>query len=129
MSKKTADLPGPLAKTPKGASVFQASASDQDDELSEMLFRQLKKIDSYIPGSQDTLLGLAYKAGSRVAARKSYPVYLKLKKLVDSGVTVYSASKLLKIPYSTCYSYNKMTKLEIDRLKSMEKEKKKTINK
>jgi transaldolase len=92
----------------------------QEDEKSKEVFAQLKKISNFVPGSTESLLSMALKTGSRVANPKNYQDYLKVKELLDSGVSVFSMPKIVKIPYTTCYAYSKMTTEDIKKLKDRE---------
>jgi hypothetical protein len=85
------------------------------------IFDHLKKINEFLPGTKDSLLGLVYKSGDRVTKPRSYADYLAVRELLDAGITVYSTAKRLKIPYSTCHVYSKMTDDEVKKLKKMDK--------
>jgi hypothetical protein len=48
---------------------------------------------------------------------RNYEDYLRVIKLVDRGVSVNRAAKLLQLPYSTCYSYSLMTPEQAEALR------------
>jgi hypothetical protein len=90
------------------------------EEKSKITFKQLKKIETIVPGAKEDLLNLASKAGTKVTNPKSYSNYMKVKELIDEGRTIYAICRILRIPYTTCYVYSKMTPEQIERLKELE---------
>jgi hypothetical protein len=89
----------------------------------------LKRIENVIPGSKEFLLGLAYKTGSRVANPLTYEVYQQITELLKTGKSINSTAKQLKIPYSTCHYYSKLTPEVVAKLKKKSDEKTKSADK
>jgi hypothetical protein len=91
-----------------------------DIEATKEIFTQLKKINEALPGSHQSLLSIVENAGSNQPKPRTYATYLEIMEMVQSGVTVYTTSKRLKIPYSTCHAYTKMTPEQVAKLKASE---------
>jgi hypothetical protein len=92
-----------------------------DIEATKEIFTQLRKINEALPGAHQSLLSIVENAGANPPKPRTYATYLEIMEMVKSGVTVYSTSKRLKIPYSTCHAYTKMTPAQVSKLKAAEK--------
>jgi hypothetical protein len=99
---------------------FIESANVFDVKATKEIFNQLKKINDSLPGAHRSLLSIVENTGTNSPRPRSYSTYIEIMKLVKSGVTVYTASKRLKIPYSTCHAYTKMTPDQVSKLKATE---------
>jgi hypothetical protein len=102
---------------PQGAS-HPDSSSVFDIEATKEIFSQLKKINDALPGAHHSLLSIVENSGGTPSRPRNYATYQEIMRMVASGVTVYSTSKRLKIPYSTCHAYTKMTPEQVAKLKA-----------
>ncbi|MDR0622756.1 MAG: hypothetical protein LBJ61_12930 [Deltaproteobacteria bacterium] len=90
-----------------------------DSEQNREAILQLKRIDGAIPGAMEALLSLALPAGSRRHQPKSYEIYSDIKRHIDAGMSIIGTARTLKIPYSTCHYYTKMTPAQVSELKKL----------
>ncbi|MDR2366934.1 MAG: hypothetical protein LBF58_02305 [Deltaproteobacteria bacterium] len=119
MAEKTTTL---TEETQKLLDAIDDGPNDQpiyllDDEEDAEVVEQLRKLDKVIPGSMESLLGLTYKAGAKEGTPKTYEVYLEIRRLIDSGLSINATSKKLRLPYSSCHVYANLPPERVEELK------------
>ncbi|MDR2442104.1 MAG: hypothetical protein LBE31_01115 [Deltaproteobacteria bacterium] len=97
---------------------FTESSSVFDIQATKEIFTQLKKINAALPGAHQSLLSIVENTGDKSPKPRTYARYKAIMESVNSGVTVYTTSKRLKIPYSTCHAYTRMTAEQVAKLKA-----------
>ena len=106
---------------PKSLESLTEPSNVFDIEATKEIFTQLKKINDALPGAHQSLLSIVENAGANPPKPRTYSTYMEIMDMVNSGVTVYTTSKRLRIPYSTCHAYTKMTPAQVAKLKAAEK--------
>jgi hypothetical protein len=78
----------------------------------------LKKLEVHHPGVMESLAKTALASGERRYKERNYSAYKQVVTLNRMGESLYSISRRLRIPYSTCYAYVQMDPERVELLKA-----------